>query len=424
MEGGPDRNRSPILTDRSPDRGFHRAIAVSVAIHVLLVVGLYLSGSVQLRPDSPETYAAGLAGGLPAAMEAKLPDLGGAVPRIDPPKPKPQRPKPPERKAPPAASTLQRKKPDEPADVVLPAPATATPRVTPSASPRPTPSPSPEPTATPTPAPTAVTTASPAASPTPTQEPQPTATPTATPEPTEKPKPAATKKPGPKKKQPEKPKATAKPKPKPANPSPAEPAKEKAPSDAPSEPPADEAGVEAKAPAAPESAEDRDARIRAAMERVRIEAAMDRVRARVGADAASPSGSPATAGGGTASSGGAHVRGGGGTGTGGFGTGGGGTLRGADFLLYYNEMITRIRDAWVWVGGSANLEVEVGFRVTRAGDITGMRIVRPSGDPSYDQSVLRALRAVRNLGPPPERHRETFGDVQLTFRPADLERSP
>jgi len=87
-------------------------------------------------------------------------------------------------------------------------------------------------------------------------------------------------------------------------------------------------------------------------------------------------------------------------------------------------MITRIRDAWVWVGGSADLEVEVAFGVTPAGDIVGIRVVRPSGDRSYDESVLRALRAVRNLGAPPERHRETFSEVQLTFRPSDLERAP
>jgi len=99
-------------------------------------------------------------------------------------------------------------------------------------------------------------------------------------------------------------------------------------------------------------------------------------------------------------------------------------LRGADFLLYYNEMIRRIRDAWVWVGGSPSLEVEVRFRITGAGDIVDLRVLRPSGDRSYDQSVLRALRAVRNLGPPPERHRQTFSSVQLTFRPADLERRP
>lgn len=158
----------------------------------------------------------------------------------------------------------------------------------------------------------------------------------------------------------------------------------------------------------------------AAQRNARIAAAMERVRSRVSSRAGrgAQAGSGAVAGG---------VPGGvrGGTGAGGFGSGSGdGPLRGADFLLYYNEMITRIRDAWVWVGGSPDLEVEVGFGITPAGDIVGMRVARTSGDRSYDDSVMRALRTVRNLGPPPERHRETFSEVQLTFRPADLESGP
>jgi len=117
----------------------------------------------------------------------------------------------------------------------------------------------------------------------------------------------------------------------------------------------------------------------------------------------------------------------GGTGGGGGGSGlgsgaGSGELRGADFLLYYNEMIARVRDAWVWAGGAGNLEVKVAFGVTPDGNIVGLRLVQASGDRSYDESVLRALRAVRNLGPPPERHRDSFADVELTFRPSDLER--
>ncbi len=119
------------------------------------------------------------------------------------------------------------------------------------------------------------------------------------------------------------------------------------------------------------------------------------------------------------------VPGGAGRGMGGFGTGaGGGAPQGADFLLYYNEMILRIRDSWVWVGGQRDLEVEVGFGISPNGDIEEIRVVRASGDRSYDESVLRALRALRNLGPPPERHRQTFSDVRLTFQPADLRSTP
>ena len=420
MEGGAERKRSPILADRTPDRGFYRAVGVSVAIHVALLLVLFVGGDLDLRPETPQTYSAGLAGGLPAGLEAQLPDLGGAPPAVDPaapepPRPEPAAPKPPPKLPPKGVEETELDSSEEPPDVVLPAPATATPRPTASPTARPTPSPTPEPTATPTP------------SPKPTAAPKPT--PTVTPSP--KPKPTATAKPAPTKAKPKPtkaPKPTAKPKPKPeptkpkakstaANPAaetkpkPQATAKPKSPAKKEGAGPT-ESEAARKAPAAEASGEagasDRDAQIEAAMARVRR-------RLEGGGAAAGGSGGGGGVPGGSGSGG---VPGGTGIGTGGDG------LRGADFLLYYNEMIRRIREAWVWVGGSANLEVEVAFGVTPTGDIVGLGVVRSSGDLSYDQSVLRAVRSVRNLGPPPERHQQTFSDVQLTFRPSDLGRSP
>jgi colicin import membrane protein len=179
---------------------------------------------------------------------------------------------------------------------------------------------------------------------------------------------------------------------------------------------------------------ERDAQIARAVERAReragttpdrdaqISEAMERVRERVqGGGGPGAGGAPQGRAGGVGAGGSGPGGAGGGLGNG-FGTGDGtGELRGADFLLYYNEMIARVRDAWVWAGGAGDLEVKVAFGVTADGDIVGLRLVQPSGDRSYDESVMRALRAVRNLGPPPERHRAAFADVELTFRPADLE---
>ena len=410
MEGDPGRKRSPILTDRSLGRGFYLAIFLSIAVHVLLVLTLFVGGDLDLRPRQPETYAAGLVGGLPAGLESQLPDLGGSPPRVEPAppaKPPPSR----ERKSPPdrlAGGGPERKKPDEPADVILPAPATATPQPTASASPRPTPSPTPAATPSPKPTSTPAVTASPepraTASPAPTAKPKPTTKP----EPAASPAPAATKK--------AEPAAAAKPTEK----KPASTAKTAA-SAAAKKPDAAEAKKDVQAPEGPESGPSAGDAEREARE-TRIAEAMERVRSRVGGSGASTPGAGAA----STGRGGGGIRGGAGAGTSGLGTGagGGGALRGADFLFYYNEMITRIRDAWVWVGGSPNLEVEVAFRITVAGDIVDVRVARSSGDRSYDQSVLRALRTVRNLGPPPDRHREAFSDVQLTFRPSDLERSP
>jgi len=87
-------------------------------------------------------------------------------------------------------------------------------------------------------------------------------------------------------------------------------------------------------------------------------------------------------------------------------------------------MIERVRRAWVWGGGRPDLEVTVRFGVTAQGEIINVTPVSRSGDPSYDQSVLQALRAVRRLRPPPEAYRNDFANVELTFRPGDLQTSP
>jgi TonB family protein len=103
------------------------------------------------------------------------------------------------------------------------------------------------------------------------------------------------------------------------------------------------------------------------------------------------------------------------------GAGGAGKVRGLEFLLYYNQMIARIRGAWAWAGGKPNLVVKVRFRILDDGSIADLRVTEPSGDASYDASVTRAVRAVSPLAPPPAAYRNDFADVELTFQPSDLQ---
>ena len=102
------------------------------------------------------------------------------------------------------------------------------------------------------------------------------------------------------------------------------------------------------------------------------------------------------------------------------GAGAGGTVRGVEYLLYYNQMINRIKQAWAWAGANQTLEAAVGFTITETGDVVNVRIKQPSGDPGYDASVERAVRAVNPLTPPPEAYRKEFSDVEITFSPKDL----
>ena len=99
---------------------------------------------------------------------------------------------------------------------------------------------------------------------------------------------------------------------------------------------------------------------------------------------------------------------------------GGGVVKGMDFIVYQNRMLSTIKDNWAWVGGKSNLRVVVRFNIKDNGEIGGLKIVQPSGDPSYDESVLRAVRKSSPLPAPPESVRKDFAEVEISFRPKDL----
>jgi len=102
------------------------------------------------------------------------------------------------------------------------------------------------------------------------------------------------------------------------------------------------------------------------------------------------------------------------------GEGAGGEVKGVQYLLYYNQMISRIKQVWAWAGANRALEASVRFNITETGEVVNVRITHPSGDPSYDASVERAVRGATPLPPPPEQYRKEFSDVELIFRPDDL----
>lgn len=102
------------------------------------------------------------------------------------------------------------------------------------------------------------------------------------------------------------------------------------------------------------------------------------------------------------------------------GEGAGGSVRGVEYLLYYNQLITRIRQSWAWASAGQDMEAAVRFSISGTGEVLDVRITHPSGDSSYDASVERAVRAVNPLPPPPAGYKKEFSDVELTFRPNDL----
>lgn len=100
--------------------------------------------------------------------------------------------------------------------------------------------------------------------------------------------------------------------------------------------------------------------------------------------------------------------------------GGGGVVKGIEFIAYQNQMLSTIKANWAWVGQNSNLTVIVQFHIREDGDISQLKIVQPSGDPSYDESVLRAVTKSSPLPPPPAKYRQEFSEIKITFRPKDL----
>lgn len=78
---------------------------------------------------------------------------------------------------------------------------------------------------------------------------------------------------------------------------------------------------------------------------------------------------------------------------------------------YLSALRERIQNAFEPSG--ADLEAEALFSITPGGRLTDARIERTSGNPAFDQSVLRTLRSIRTPGPPPGNREYTFS---LAFR--------
>jgi colicin import membrane protein len=94
---------------------------------------------------------------------------------------------------------------------------------------------------------------------------------------------------------------------------------------------------------------------------------------------------------------------------------GGGVVKGIEFIAYQNKVFSIIRENWAWPGQRSDLKVTVRFGIRDNGEIVGIKVVLPSGDSSYDESVLRAVRKSSPLPAPPESYRKDFSDVELNF---------
>ena len=103
------------------------------------------------------------------------------------------------------------------------------------------------------------------------------------------------------------------------------------------------------------------------------------------------------------------------------GEGSGGVVKGVEYLMYRNQLESRIKQNWAWAGAGRSLEAAIHFSISEKGEVTDVRITKSSGDSAYDASVERAVRAANPLPPPPEQYRKEFSDVEYTFSPESLQ---
>ena len=103
------------------------------------------------------------------------------------------------------------------------------------------------------------------------------------------------------------------------------------------------------------------------------------------------------------------------------GTGmGGGIQKSPEFIRYQNVIKDQVKNSWTWVGRRTDLKVTVNVSIQENGEITGLRLVGTSGDRSFDESVIRAIKKASPLPPPPAEFRREFMNVILPFNSLDL----
>jgi TonB family protein len=96
-------------------------------------------------------------------------------------------------------------------------------------------------------------------------------------------------------------------------------------------------------------------------------------------------------------------------------TGGGGSVVGFEFLSYRQRIFGLIKSNWANAARGEGLIAAVRFDLAPDGTVSGIALVRSSGDRTYDQSVLRAVQRSSPLPPPPERYRDDFREVVIDF---------
>ncbi len=84
---------------------------------------------------------------------------------------------------------------------------------------------------------------------------------------------------------------------------------------------------------------------------------------------------------------------------------------------YADKVKRRVKPFIVWNGATEGLVTRVQVRCSPSGDVLGVSVVKPSGNPAWDETVVGAVRAASPL--PPDTNGSTPANIAITFRAAE-----
>lgn len=88
-----------------------------------------------------------------------------------------------------------------------------------------------------------------------------------------------------------------------------------------------------------------------------------------------------------------------------------------ELAIYKAQVLAAIKGRWAYAGGIANgLWARVVIEVTRSGGLLGVRLARSSGNPLFDASVTKAVKAAVPLPPFPAIFNKDKETILLEFR--------
>ena len=99
---------------------------------------------------------------------------------------------------------------------------------------------------------------------------------------------------------------------------------------------------------------------------------------------------------------------------------GGGEVRPPEFFKYRDILLARIKESWRWYDTSAAHITQIAFDMQPDGTAKNVRVVKGSGDSSFDESVVRAvIKASPFPAPPASVYEKYFKSVTTTFDPRE-----